>query len=217
MSDVPTHDPTSPARSRGRPKQMPDQARRREIAARAYDMFRELGYARLTTDAVAARCQISKRTLYQLFPNKAALFVAIIDAHRQRMIALPGDYDDLPLTTALNLIFFNDIDDEADRERFDFLQLVFVESVLNPELGVITDQYGRQATLQLLGDWIERQRTLGRIDVPDAYDAARMLMEMIIGSVIGTRGGRPEWPGSERRRAYVSQCINVFVNGVRAK
>lgn len=204
-------------RSRGRPKTAPDAMRRTEIVAETLQIFKELGYARLTTDAVAARCQISKRTLYRLFPSKTDLLAAVIETHRATMIALPGDYDHLPLAEALDRIFFNDIDDDADRERFAFLQFLFLEAGLNPELEAIAEKYGRDGTLRLLGEWIAHQGALGRMAVPDSHDAARMLMDMVVGSVAHPRQGSMEWPGSERRRTYVRECIRVFLGGVATR
>ena len=180
-------------------------------------MFRELGYAQLTTDAVAARCQLSKRTLYRLFPRKTDLIAAIIETHREKMIALPADYDHLSLAQALDRIFFNNIDEDADRERFAFLQFLFVEAAVNPELEAISERFGRDITLSLLADWIAHQRALGRIDVPDARNAARMLMDMVIGSVTQAGPGALEWPGGERRRSYVRECIRVFLGGVAVR
>lgn len=206
-----------PRRSRGRPKTAPDATRRKEIVAQALQIFRELGYARLTTDAVAARCQISKRTLYRLFASKTDLIAAIIETHRESMIALPGDYDHLSLAQALDRIFFNDIDDETDRQRFAFLQFLFVEAAIHPELEAISEKYGRDATLGLLEEWIAHQCALGRMSVPDARDAARMLMDMVVGSIAPTRRARPEWPGNERRRNYVRECIRVFLGGVATR
>ena len=204
-------------RSRGRPKTAPDAARRTEIVAEALRIFRELGYAKLTTDAVAARCQISKTTLYRLFPSKTDLIAAIIETHRESMIALPADYDGVSLTEALERIFFNDIDDEADQERFAFLQFLFVEAAVNPELEAITETYGRHVTLKLLADWIAHECARGRIAVPDAQDAAHMLMDMVVGSVAPTRRHQPQWPGSARRRTYVRECIRVFLGGVATR
>ncbi|HEY9213921.1 MAG TPA: TetR/AcrR family transcriptional regulator [Ancylobacter sp.] len=206
-----------PRRSRGRPRTAPDATRRMEIVAQALQIFRELGYARLTTDAVAARCQISKRTLYRLFSSKTDLIAAIIETHRQSMIALPGDYDHLPLVQALDHIFFNSIDDVADRQRFAFLQFLFVEAAVHPDLEAISEKYGRDATLRLLAEWISHQCAIGRMEVPNAQDAARMLMDMVVGSIASTRRGTMEWPGSERRRDYVRECIRVFVGGVATR
>lgn len=208
--------PATAPRSRGRPRLVPPAARRDEIVAVATQMFQEAGYARLTTDAVAARCRISKRTLYQLFPSKAALLTAIIDQHRARMIRLPADYDDVPLERALDLIFGNDIDEEADRERFAFLQLIFVEAVQHPEFDHISATHGKGVVLQLLGDWIAHECRRGRLHVPDPKDAACMLMDMVTGSVARGLDGRLAWAGSERRRAYVRECIRVFLNGTTA-
>jgi AcrR family transcriptional regulator len=214
VSEVPIDARVPPRRSRGRPKTAPDATRRKAIVAQARQLFRELGYARLTTDAVAARCQISKRTLYRLFPSKTDLIAAMIETHRESMIALPGDYDHLTLADALDRIFHNDIDPNADRERFAFLQFLFVEAAVNPELEAIADKFGRRGALKLLGEWIAHQQALGRIAVPDAQDAAGMLMDMVVGSVSPKRQGLVEWPGSERRRAYVRECIRVFLGGV---
>ena len=214
VSESPSDAQPPVRRSRGRPKTAPDATRRKEIVAEALQMFRELGYAQLTTDAVAARCQLSKRTLYRLFPSKTDLITAIVETHREKMIALPGDYDHLPLAQALDRIFFNDIDEDADRERFAFLQFLFVEAAVSPELKAISERFGRDITLSLLGDWIAHQRALGRIDVPDARNAARMLMDMVIGSVTQTGPGTVEWPGAQRRRSYVRECIRVFLGGV---
>ncbi|MFG1465684.1 TetR/AcrR family transcriptional regulator [Xanthobacter sp. DSM 24535] len=204
-------------RSRGRPKTVLDATRRKEIVAQALQIFRELGYARLTTDAVAARCRISKQTLYRLFPSKTDLIAAIIETHRESMIALPRDDDHLSLAEALDRIFFNDIGDDADRERFAFLQFLFVEAAVNPELDAISEKYGRHVTLSLVSEWIARQCALGRIEVPDVQDAARMLMDMVVGSVASARRGAMEWPGSERRRDYVRECIRVFLGGVATR
>ncbi|MCS0493757.1 TetR/AcrR family transcriptional regulator [Ancylobacter mangrovi] len=179
----------------------------------AYAMFRELGYAQLTTDAVAARCHISKRTLYRLFPNKGALVAAIIDTHRRQLIALPGDYDDLSPIEALERIFVNEVEDEHDRERFAFLKLLFIEAAQNPELDQIVRLHGRDVALGLLEDWIAREVELGRLRVPDAHGAARMLMDLVAGATMPARTGPVEWPGSAARRAYVSECIRLFVNG----
>ncbi|WP_371345006.1 TetR/AcrR family transcriptional regulator [Ancylobacter sp. IITR112] len=201
-------------RPRGRPKAVPDAAKRRSIVNQALLIFQELGYARMTTDIVASRCRISKTTLYRLFPSKSELMAAIIETHNESMIALPGDYDHLPLSEALERIFFNDLDDEADRQRFAFLQFLILEAAVNPELKAISEKFGRRAVLRLLADWIDSQCALGRLDVPDALDAATMLIDMVGGSIALTRDGQMQWPGSARRRAYVSECIRVFIGGV---
>ncbi|MBE0532202.1 MAG: helix-turn-helix transcriptional regulator [Rhodospirillales bacterium] len=180
-------------------------------------MFIEEGYARTTTDKVAARCKISKRTLYRLFSSKEDLLAAVVDAHRQSMLDLPGNRDDLPLTDALEAIFIIDIDAEADRERVAFLRFALLESAQFPEIDTLVRQRGPEMALALLADWFAHQRTLGRIEIDDVDSAARMLMDMIFGAVVVKTMGELEWPGGDERKTYIRRCIRVFVNGIRSR
>ncbi|NKB84502.1 helix-turn-helix transcriptional regulator [Ochrobactrum grignonense] len=56
---------------RGRPKVKSDDQRIAEIAQHARDLFISKGFAHVTMDDIAARCHISKRTLYSLFKTNS--------------------------------------------------------------------------------------------------------------------------------------------------
>jgi TetR/AcrR family transcriptional regulator, regulator of autoinduction and epiphytic fitness len=68
---------------------------REHILTAAKDAFLESGFERTSMDAVAARAQTSKRSLYAHFPTKDVLFLAVIervhDLFRGRM-QTPGHY-----------------------------------------------------------------------------------------------------------------------------
>ena len=67
------------------PRKQPVQARSRElvevILEGAARVFEERGYAAATTDAIAERAGVSIGSLYQYFPNKDALAVALMERH----------------------------------------------------------------------------------------------------------------------------------------
>ncbi len=59
----------------------PDPASRERILATALDMVGRHGLTQVSMDGVAERAQVSRATLYRLFPGKAALFREVIKAY----------------------------------------------------------------------------------------------------------------------------------------
>lgn len=66
----------------------------RQILDAAVAVFQDLGYASTSMDCIAARANVSKRTVYNHFENKEALFHAILDRMaEQASPALDITYD----------------------------------------------------------------------------------------------------------------------------
>jgi AcrR family transcriptional regulator len=65
----------------------------------AKDVFLEMGFERASMDAVAARAETSKRSLYAHFESKEKLFLAVIELVRGLFLCrlkMPGDYSEEP-------------------------------------------------------------------------------------------------------------------------
>ncbi len=201
-------------RHRGRPKGQADGARRTHVVQLAHHLFVSEGYGGTTMDAVAARCRMSKRTLYQLFPGKVELFAAVVDAHRQSMLALPGNYDHLPLAAALEAIFRIDISPEEERDRQALLRLVMIEGAHFPELREILGRCGGEPSRAALADWLRGRADAGEILCDDAPAMAGLLMDMVFGAALPKAHGRLEWAGGATQRAHLRRCVGVFLNGV---
>lgn len=204
-------------RGRGRPKAVPDEAQRAIIVACARELFLEKGYGCTTTEDIAVRCRISKQTLYRLYPDKSAIFATVIDGHSRTMFDLPCDYDNLPLDEALERMFKVNISEEAENERVALLRLIVAELMRFPELGAIVKRNGYERLLQDLTDWLAYQRARGLIETNDIDCAARMLMNLVFGSIITEAVGISEWSGAAKRQADIRRCIALFLNGVRPR
>src|SRR6185295_14280347 len=73
----------SPAkRARGRPRQIDEAERRNRLIEAAEKVFVEVGYATASVADIAHHAGMSKKTLYQLFDTKEAVFAAVISARR---------------------------------------------------------------------------------------------------------------------------------------
>jgi AcrR family transcriptional regulator len=78
---------------------------RQHILFKAKDVFLESGFERASMDAIAARAETTKRTLYAHFEDKERLFLAVVDLVREllgKKLKTPADYADDP-TEALAL------------------------------------------------------------------------------------------------------------------
>jgi TetR/AcrR family transcriptional repressor of mexJK operon len=203
-----------PLRPRGRPRAASEEARREQIIESALDVFLELGYAGTTTDIVAARCGISKRTLYEVFSSKTELFQAVIVAHRRTMLDLPCDHDDRPFADALASIFWIDIQPKLERRRRAFIHLVMTEIRQFPEIGAMLRRDGVEESRRLLADWLTLERDRGVIASDDVRSDAGMLMDMIFGGLAIRPRGPPKRLDRNQRRNYIRRCIDVFLNGV---
>ncbi len=201
-------------RHRGRPKLVSDDAQRLLIVDGARKLLVEKGYGRTTTDEVAARCRISKQTLYRLFPGKPALFAAVVDAHRYSMLALPGDYDALPLEQALQQIFRIDIDPQAERDNLALMRLVMLESQQHPELEEMLFRYGPGKAQADLSKWLKARCRRDQIEIDDIDSVAHILLDMIFGPMVLKLHVAATRRRVHQREHHVRRCVAIFLNGI---
>jgi AcrR family transcriptional regulator len=197
----------------GRPKVRTDDEQMAIIVDVAMDLFLEHGYAEMKMADVAARCAISKRTLYRLYPGKVDLFRALVELHRGSMLHFPPGLELRPLDEALAEIFRIDLDDLSDERRRLFVTRAVEESRQTPEIGDILHQHGGERAKGQLADWLSTWKpdSIGNLENP--FAAASILMDMVFGAVMLRQLNPLYWPGCEDRRAYLRECIRCFVKG----
>ena len=74
----------------GRPTRLPRSARRKQLLAAAQDVFVAQGYHAAAMDDIAERAGVSKPVLYQHFPGKLELYVALLDQSCDTIISSCG-------------------------------------------------------------------------------------------------------------------------------
>lgn len=195
----------------GRPRCAPD-LQRDAILCVARRLFVEQGFAATTTDDIAARCHVSKQTIYRLFPSKAALVAATVEAARRQWLALPVP-EDLPLAEALARIFLIDLEEEQDRARVLFVRMALREEQSQPELAGLMRRHGPEVSEAELAEWLEAQVRRGRIRPGDCRRYARMLMDMVFGAMLARGFGEIDWLDRAERRTHILSCIALFLHG----
>ena len=210
MTTAPDHVSTEAAR----PGRLPRSERRAQLLEAAQDIFVESGYHSAAMDAIAERAGVSKPVLYQHFPSKKDLYLALLDQHCTAIVDLVrealGSTDDNRARVAatiaayfeffdrdgapFRLVFQSDLTGEpAVRERLDRVETED-QRVLAGQRGVPADHVGDP------GDGAGRRRTelrppLGHQQLRDGRDPDRGQPTGGHALVAGDRrlpqGGRP--------------------------
>jgi AcrR family transcriptional regulator len=73
--------------SRTRSPRLPRSARRKQLLGAAQEIFVAQGYHAAAMDDIAERAGVSKPVLYQHFPGKLELYLALLDQHADDLVA----------------------------------------------------------------------------------------------------------------------------------
>ena len=165
--------------------------KRQSILDAAIQAFSDEGYDATSMDRIADRAGASKRTVYNHFPSKDALFQAVIDCYGREMHAFKEIRYDSARSLAEQLGEFADaelavVNHPTWQRFFKVLLAVFIR---DPELA-------RQAMARhepgedTLVTWVAAAAADGRLSVADPQLAARVFSAMV--------GGAFTWPSVYR-------------------
>ena len=109
----------------GRPARLPRSARRRQLLAAAQDVFVAQGYHAAAMDDIAERAGVSKPVLYQHFPGKLELYLALLDTHCDAIVekvrgAMAATTDNKERVRGAVRAYFDFVDHESEAFRLVF-------------------------------------------------------------------------------------------------
>jgi AcrR family transcriptional regulator len=205
---------------RGRPRVRPDCETRQVIYEAVRREFAAGGYRATSMESVAHRAGLSTKTLYRLFPNKAALFEGTMSDRLHRLFSgfsLPAaDHQNIDeaLCTALTACAGLALDAELVELQHMVLQDASKFS------GIAGTLYANavQRTAVALADWLRAQQIRGLIALDDVDEAAGMLLGMIASAPrrAALFGGQP-LPSRSQIDARVRTCAALFLRGCQVQ
>jgi len=109
----------------GRPMRLPRSVRRKQLLAAAQEVFVAQGYHAAAMDDIAERAGVSKPVLYQHFPSKLELYLALLDTHCHALVtktraAMAGTTDNKQRVRGAMQAYFDIIDHESEAFRLVF-------------------------------------------------------------------------------------------------
>ncbi|MDR3534124.1 MAG: TetR/AcrR family transcriptional regulator [Rhodopila sp.] len=187
--------------------------RRRVLIDAAETVFVRRGYHTATMDDVAHEAGMSKKTLYQIFPAKVALFEALIGERLSFMVQPMTDDGADPVAAVIK--FMTDMATAVlSPGLLAITRLMIADASRSPEIGSALQ---RQLSFNSLEQWLGRQNASGKLKVGDPYEAAGMLYGIVMGDLtIRLLLSIETLPTPEQIRSRVERATRIFLKGVRA-
>ncbi len=158
---------------------MSAQQRRALLVDAAEQVFLDRGYHNATMDDVAQQASMSKKTLYQVFPAKAALFDALL-IDRLAVLTMPYEDDGLPLVESLVALLMRMADFALSPRQIALVRLMIAEGPRSPEIVEALKRLEIGRGRGPLERWFARKTEQGAIDLGDPQENASILFGMVL-------------------------------------
>jgi len=207
-----------PARRGGRPSREQAALLGDRILDVAAGLFLTEGYGATSVEAVAQRAKISKRTFYHRFPDKAALFDAVL----RRIIQGLRPPPDVPvfeggdLSEVLRRLARLALRASVAPMTLALTRLMLTEAQRFPELATIIAREGsRGEAVRQITALLEHESHAGQLAIDRPEFAAEQFLSLLM-TVPQRRAlglGTP-MTGTELD-CWADDCVNLFLNGCR--
>jgi AcrR family transcriptional regulator len=122
---------------------LPRDERRAQLLAAALEVFTAAGYHSAAMDEIADRAGVSKPVLYQHFPSKLDLYLAVLDTHIDSLVfaiqrAIQSTPDNAKRVQATIAAYFDFIEAEGEAFRLLFESDMNVEPAVRERLNRMT-------------------------------------------------------------------------------
>lgn len=122
---------------------LPRDERRSQLLNAALEVFTQAGYHSAPMDEIADRAGVSKPVLYQHFPSKLELYLAVLDLHIDSLLfeiqkAVSSTHDNSERVNAATTAYFDFINREGEAFRLLFESDMTVEPKVRERLNRMT-------------------------------------------------------------------------------
>lgn len=203
----------------GRPTREIALRRQEELLERALEMFSEHGFELTTIDAIAGSLNMTKRTIYARYKDKAALFEAAVKRAIDRWF-IPLETlraaDTGRLETTLTAIGRIRLGNNLSSEGARLQRIVTAEAFRFPEVYRSYDAVSR-TVIHFLAEVFEKYRE----QEPGNWFADSELAASAFLSIVNTPARRAVLSGHTPKAIvldeYVEKAVGLFLNGLRPR
>ncbi len=206
-------------RGAGRPTKEQAEARSEELLDTALDLFLEHGFELATIDMIAERMNMTKRTVYAKFPDKAALFMASVQRAIERQMVPREDLralDKGDLRETLRAIGMQRLSLVQTRNGLRLQRIIATESYRFPHLMMLNYNQSARPVTDFIVELLQREVDEGKLPGVDPVMAAGVFLSMVVSGPSRKIVAGEQLEPNEIE-AIVEFTVNVFLNGIRPR
>ncbi len=194
--------------------------RRSQILDAAFEEFAAKGFKGATIKSIASEAGVNSPALiYHYFPDKEALFNAVLETHAPIRSAVenPASLMDRPPEEVLPEIaraYFATVANPTSRRM---MKLMLGEAMRRPQLA---EMIGRATAVRVLGflkGYLSRQVELGRLRPHDVRSSARAFVGMLIPQAAGKILFTALREDGLEDEEHIETAVNIFLEGLKPK
>jgi TetR/AcrR family transcriptional repressor of mexJK operon len=201
----------------GRKKQNLDESPKRLLILKtASKMFMTLSYDEVSMDALADAIPVSKRTLYNHYKDKKALFSAVMQNRCQMVFSKLSEIlqDNKSPEYTLTNIGQQYLGIVLEPDAVNIYRTAITESQKFPELGKLFYEAGPKRSTAILADYLKSLHTKKILNVPNPELAANTFMGMLLNRIqMKCMLGFQKRVSEEEKNDIVRYVVKVFLYG----
>ena len=203
----------------GRPTKAQAQARQAKLLDVALDHFLDRGYEQATIEAIAASMNMTKRTIYARYPDKASLFLAAVRGAIERMIVPKGKLEALEtddLETTLVAVARMRMKQVLTPEGLKLQRIINTESYRFPEIFTESYEKGAKPVIAFIARQVRRHAVPGSVAALNPEQTATAFMsEVMSGPVRYTVSGN--FLSDRQIDQRIAFTVKLFIEGVKTR
>lgn len=210
---------TVPRVRAGRPTRTQAEARHAQLLDAALDQFLEKGYERATIEAIAGTVNMTKRTVYARYPDKASLFRAAVRKAIERLcvpveqIAAAVGRD---LGQTLTNIAWLRVERVMTPAGLKLQRIINTESHRFPDIFMTYYDLAAYPVIDFLATIFAEETRAGRLTITEPEMAANVFMSMVVSGPV-----RIIVSGNYLTRAEIDKrigfAVRMFLDGARPR
>jgi TetR/AcrR family transcriptional regulator of autoinduction and epiphytic fitness len=187
--------------------------KREDIIEAAVSEFKTHGFRATSMDRIAARAQVSKRTVYNHFASKEILFQTITQELCDRVMQVSKyAYDPaIAVKTQLHIIAGQEITLLTSAEFLDMVKMITSESLAAPEL-TRTNFENFQDTGIGMVEWLRQASDDGKLRVTNPVTASKQFLALIETFALWPQlyGVKPV-PDKKQQQTIIDSAVEMFL------